>query len=62
VAARLILAGAIGAAFLLGFVYMIFLRFCGRIIMWVSILGIIGGSAYGGWMLWQIAEPKLDTD
>lgn len=30
--------------------------------MWVSILAIIGGSAYGGFMLFQIASGKLDSD
>jgi hypothetical protein len=52
VAARFILSGALGSAFLLGFIYMLFLRFCGKILMWISILAIIGGSGYGGWMLY----------
>ena len=57
----MILAGALGGAFLLGFVYMLLLRFCGKILMWLSFLAIIVGSAYGGWMLYQISMGKADT-
>jgi hypothetical protein len=30
--------------------------------MWLSIFAIIGGSAYGGWMLYQISMGKVEGD
>lgn len=51
VAAQNILLGALGSAFLLGFIYMIVLRFLGKPLIFLSIIAIIGGSAYGGFML-----------
>jgi hypothetical protein len=52
VAAWKIVAGSVGSAFLLGFVYMVVLRFFGGPLIWTSIILIIGGTGYGGYMLW----------
>lgn len=45
----------LGSAFLLGFVYMILLRFVVGPIVWGSIFATIGCMGYGGFMLYQIA-------
>uniref|UniRef100_A0A7S3ISV9 Choline transporter-like protein n=1 Tax=Strombidium inclinatum TaxID=197538 RepID=A0A7S3ISV9_9SPIT len=46
-----------GTAFLLGFIYMIVLRIAGGPIIYLSIVGLILGTAYGGYMLY---ETSLD--
>ena len=38
-------------AFLIGFVYLIVLRLCGGPMVWISIVALILGNAYGGYML-----------
>lgn len=47
---------------MLGFVYMIVLRLCGGPIIYVSILGILLGTAYGGWMLYETGTAMGDTE
>jgi hypothetical protein len=41
---------------------MIVLRLCGGPIIYLSILGLIGGNAYGGWMLFQTSNDMLEGD
>ena len=43
-------------AFVIGFIYLIVLRLVGGIIIWCTIIAIIGGSAYGGYMLYNMSE------
>jgi hypothetical protein len=62
IATRYILAGSIGGACVLGFVYMIFLRCCAKIIVWCSIFFILGGSGFGGYMLYSRHVALLDSD
>lgn len=57
-----VIAGSVGTAFLLGFVYMIVLRFFGGPLIWSSIILIIGGTAYGGYMLFQYAGNMPEED
>lgn len=54
--------GALGSAFLLGFIYMIVLRFLGKPLIFFSLFAIIVGTAYGGWMLFQIGTAMADTE
>ena len=57
-----IVAGSVFTAFLLGFVFMIFLRFCGGPIIWSSIIVIIGGTIYGGYGLFEYAKVMDEAD
>lgn len=41
----------LGIAFVLGFFYMAFLRYCAKIIAWVSILGLLACLGGGGYYL-----------
>ena len=61
-ATRYILLGGLGSAFLIGFLYMIVLRFIGGPIIYCSILGLILANAYGGYMLYEmsLALPEVD--
>lgn len=61
-AAWQVLLIGLGAAFLLGFVYMILLRFIVGPIVWISIFLTIAGMGYGGFMLFQIGKEKPDSD
>lgn len=49
-------------AFVIGFVYMFVLRFFGGPIIFFSIIGIIGGTAYGGWMLYEYSQEMPDSE
>jgi len=51
VAAREVLLYTLATAFLIGFVYLIVLRLLGGPIIYISIVAILGGCAYGGFML-----------
>jgi len=55
-ATRDLLAWAILTSFLIGFIYLIVLKFLGGVIIWISIFGMIGGTAVGGFMLWDTSE------
>jgi hypothetical protein len=46
----------------IGFIYMIVLRLCGGPIIYCSILALILGSAYGGFMLYNISMGMQETD
>lgn len=52
-AAKWILLGSIGTAFILGFVLMVLLRFLAKPIIIVSLIILIAGTAYCGWLLYQ---------
>ena len=43
------------AAFIIGFVFMIVLRIVGGPIIYLSIIGIILGTAYGGYALYEVS-------
>lgn len=47
---------SLGTAFLIGFVYLLVLRCFGGPMIWISIVLLILGSAYGGYMLFEIAK------
>lgn len=49
-------------AFVIGFVYLILLRYLGGPIIYLSILGMILGSAGGGFMLYEQSGLRLETD
>lgn len=55
-----VIAGSIVTAFLLGFVFMIVLRFFGGPLIWGSIILIIGGTGFGGYMLWDYSEQMTE--
>lgn len=61
-ATRDLLLGAFGGAFVIGFAYMIFLRWFAKPIVYGSILFIIAGVGGGGYMLYQIAGTLVETD
>lgn len=48
--------------FLIGFVYMIVLRLCGGPIVYLSIVGMILGTAYGGYNLYNTSLAMMETD
>ena len=52
-ATRWILLGALGSAFLIGFLYMIVLRFFAKPIVYITLAAVVLGTAYGGWMLYD---------
>ena len=41
---------------------MIVLRLCGGPIIYLSILGLIGGTSYGAWMLYEFHLAMDDSD
>ena len=53
---------AFGTAFLIGFIYMILLRLVGGLIIYSSILLMILGTAYGGYMLFETSNGMPDED
>ena len=55
-ATRDLLAWALLSSFLIGFIYLIVLRFVGGCVIWATIVGIILGTALGGYMLWDTSE------
>jgi hypothetical protein len=55
VAAKEVLLYALLTAFLIGFIYLLVLRVLGGPIIYISIVAIIGGCAYGGYMLFETA-------
>jgi hypothetical protein len=57
-----LVAASVGAAFVLGFVFMIVLRFFGGPLIWTSIFLTIGGTAYGGYMLFLYHEAMSPDD
>lgn len=56
-----VLLYTLGTAFLIGFIYMIVLRLCGGPIIYVSILAMIGGTGYGGYLLYENAMALPET-
>ena len=44
---------SLGSAFLIGFLYMIVLRLCGGPVIYLSLIGMIVGTAGGGYMLFE---------
>jgi hypothetical protein len=57
-----VVAGSLGTAFVLGFVFMIVLRFFGGPLIWGSIILIVGGTGYGGYMLYGTATNMTEDD
>jgi len=51
-----------GSAFLLGFIFMIVIRIAGGPIIYLSIIGIVGGTAYGGYYIYEYHLALPDTD
>jgi len=57
-----LLAWTLLTAFLVGFLYLIVLRLCGGPMVWISIVLLIIGNIYGGFMLYQTSLDMLETD
>lgn len=61
-AVRDLLAWTILSSFLIGFIYLIVLRFLGGIIIWCTIFGLIVATGLGGYLLYseseKLTEPK----
>lgn len=62
IAAKEILLWSLLTAFLIGFVYLLVLRLLGGPIIYISIVLILGGCAYGGYMLFETAGRMAVTD
>jgi len=62
IATKDVLVLGLGTAFLIGFVYMFVLRFFAGPIIYCSIILIISGTSYGGWMLYQRSLDMPDSD
>lgn len=62
VAAKEVLLITLATAFLIGFVYLIVLRILGGPIIYISIVLILAGCAYGGYMLFETAGTMAVTD
>lgn len=62
IAAKEVLLYTLLSAFLIGFVYLIVLRILGGPIIYISIVAIIGGMAYGGYMLFATAKGMAVTE
>lgn len=62
IAAKEVLLYALLSAFLIGFVYLIVLRILGGPIVYISIVAIIGGLAYSGYMLYATAQKMAVTE
>ena len=61
-AAKEVLQLTLLTGFLIGFVYMIVLRLCGGPIIYLSILGMIAGTALGAYMLYEKSLGMADTE
>jgi len=61
-AAKKVLAITLGTAFIVGFIYMIVLRVFGGPMIWLSIIGLIGGTIYGGFLLWMTSKNMVDGE
>jgi hypothetical protein len=59
--AREVLYWTLLSGFLIGFIYLIFLRLFGGPLVYISILAIILGTAYGGFMVYQSWELMSPT-
>lgn len=59
-ATRDLLGWAILSSFLIGFIYLVVLRFLGGIIIWASIFGIVLSTIFGGYMLWDTSEGMTE--
>lgn len=57
-----VLQVGLGLAFLIGFIYMFVLRLFAGPIVFFSLFGIIGGIAYGGWMLYDYSQGIPASD
>ena len=60
-AAKWILLGSIGTAFIRGFVLMVLLRFLAKPIIIVSLILIISGTGVCGWLLYQYSTTMSTT-
>lgn len=59
-ATRDLLGWSILTAFLVGFVYLIVLKFLGGIVIWATIFGIVLGTIFGGYMLFDTSEKMTE--
>jgi len=60
-AAKWILLGSIGTAFILGFVLMVLLRFLAKPIIIISLIILISGTGVSGWLLYQYSTTMATT-
>jgi hypothetical protein len=60
-AAKWILLGSIGTAFILGFVLMVLLRFLAKPIIIASLIILISGTGVSGWLLYQYSTTMATT-
>jgi hypothetical protein len=56
-----VIAASIGIAFVIGFIYMIFLRYCSGVLTWLAIIAFIAGTGVLGWRFYQKAKTT-ETD
>ena len=56
IAVKDLLLYSLGSGFVIGFVYMIFLRLCGGPIIYITIVLTIVTSGYGSYMLYQTSQ------
>jgi hypothetical protein len=53
---------SLGTAFFIGFVFLLVLRCFGGPMIWASIILLILGTGYGGYMLFDISKGLSKTD
>jgi len=56
-----VIAVSIGVAFIIGFVYMVFLRYFSGILTWLAILTFIAGTAILGWRFYQQGKKSEES-
>ena len=57
-----LLGYTIGSAFIIGFIYMIILRFLSGVIVYASIVAVFLGTAGGGYYLYDVSELIVVTE
>jgi len=56
-----VIACSLGVAFIIGFVYMVLMRYCSGVLTWVAILAFIGGLAVLGWRFYEKGQETQTT-
>ena len=53
-----VIVGSVGAAVIIGFIWMIMMKMCAGPITWAMILIFIGAMALGTWIVYQKSREK----
>jgi len=57
-----VIAVSVAAAFVIGLIYMILMKYCSGVLTWIAILAFIVGTAILGWRFYQLAKDIENGD